>query len=147
VRCGHSGSFLQLERRAKTDIYRLRTGCGEKSMVPTRRAGQIIILNGIPRSGKSSFVAVMQATFDGVWMNLGVDRFVAMTPARCLPGIGLRPGGDRPDVEPFIPILYRAMYDSIAAHSRLGLNVVVDVAHHDAYAVPRGISQTSDARV
>jgi chloramphenicol 3-O phosphotransferase len=31
------------------------------------------------------------------------------------------------------------MYDSIAAHSRLGLNAIVDVAHHDAYAVPRGI--------
>lgn len=24
-------------------------------------------------------------------------------------------------------------------HSRLGLNVVVDVGHHDAYSVPRGI--------
>jgi chloramphenicol 3-O phosphotransferase len=31
------------------------------------------------------------------------------------------------------------MYASIAAHSRLGLNVVVDVGHHDAYSVPRGI--------
>jgi chloramphenicol 3-O phosphotransferase len=31
------------------------------------------------------------------------------------------------------------MYTSIAQHSRLGLNVVVDVGHHDAYAVPRGI--------
>src|SRR5437867_1142727 len=31
------------------------------------------------------------------------------------------------------------MYEAIAAHSRLGLNVVVDVGHHDAYAVPRGI--------
>ncbi|MEO6399012.1 MAG: chloramphenicol phosphotransferase, partial [Tepidiformaceae bacterium] len=26
-----------------------------------------------------------------------------------------------------------------AAHSRLGLNVVADVGHHDAYSVPRGI--------
>src|SRR5205085_9937640 len=62
-----------------------------------------------------------------------------MTPARYLPGIGLRPGGERQDIEPLVPILYRAMYESIAAHSRLGLNVVVDVGHHDAYAVPRGI--------
>jgi chloramphenicol 3-O phosphotransferase len=38
-----------------------------------------------------------------------------------------------------VSILYRAMYESIAAHSRLGLNVVVDVGHHDAYATPRGI--------
>jgi chloramphenicol 3-O phosphotransferase len=101
--------------------------------------GQIIILNGAPRSGKSSIVAVIQETFDGLWMNLGVDRFMQMTPARYLPGIGLRPGGERQDIEPFIPILYSAMYESIAAHSRLGLNVVVDVGHHDAYAIPRGI--------
>ena len=101
--------------------------------------GQIIILNGAPRSGKSSIVAVIQETFDGLWMNLGVDRFMQMTPARYLPGIGLRPGGERPDIEPFVPILYHAMYESIAAHSRLGLNVVADVDHHDAYSTPRGI--------
>ena len=101
--------------------------------------GQIIILNGTPRSGKSSIAAAIQQTFDGVWMNLGVDRFMQMTPSKYLPGIGLRPGGERPDLEPLVLILYRAMYESIAAHSRLGLNVVVDVGHHDAYAVPRGI--------
>jgi chloramphenicol 3-O phosphotransferase len=101
--------------------------------------GQIVILNGTPRSGKSSIATVIQNTFDGVWMNLGVDRFMQMTPQRYQPGIGLRPGGERPDLEPLVVILYRAMYASIAQHSRLGLNVVVDVGHHDAYAVPRGI--------
>lgn len=101
--------------------------------------GQIIILNGTPRSGKSSIVAEIQQTFEGVWMNLGVDGFMQMTPARYQPGIGLRPGGERQDIEPLVPLLYRAMYDSVAAHSRLGLNVVVDVGHHDAYAVPHGI--------
>ena len=101
--------------------------------------GQIIILNGAPRSGKSSIAAVIQDTFAGLWMNLGVDRFMEMTPARYRPGIGLRPGGERPDLEPFIVLLYRALYESIAAHSRLGLNVVVDIGHHDAYATPRGI--------
>jgi chloramphenicol 3-O phosphotransferase len=101
--------------------------------------GQIIILNGAPRSGKSSIVAVIQETFDGIWMNLGVDRFMQMTPARYQPGIGLRPGGERPDLEPLVAILYSAMYESIAAHSRLGLHVVVDVGHHDAYSIPRGI--------
>ena len=100
--------------------------------------GQIIILNGVPRSGKSSIVAVIQETFDGVWMNMGVDRFMHMTPARYQPGIGLRPGGERQDLEPLVPILYAAMYESIAAHSRLGLHVVVDVGHHDAYAIPLG---------
>ncbi len=101
--------------------------------------GQIVILNGTPRSGKSSIASVIQNTFEGVWMNLGVDRFKQMTPERYQPGIGLRPGGERPDLEPLIVILYRAMYESIALHSRLGLNVVVDVGHHDAYTVPRGI--------
>jgi chloramphenicol 3-O phosphotransferase len=102
-------------------------------------AGQIVILNGTPRSGKSSIAAVIQNTFAGVWMNLGVDQFMKMTPDRFQPGIGLRPGGERPDLEPLIVILYRAMYEAIATHSRLGLNVVVDVGHHDAYSVPRGI--------
>src|SRR6266540_4243052 len=111
----------------------------EEIMAQSNAFGQIIILNGAPRSGKSSIVAVIQDTFDGVWMNLGVDRFMQMTPAQYLPGIGLRPGGEHPNLEPFVPILYGAMYESIAAHSRLGLNVVVDVGHHDAYAIPRGI--------
>ena len=39
------------------------------------------------------------------------------------------------------------MYESIAAHSRLGLNVVVDVGHHDAYAIPQGILSDSARRL
>jgi chloramphenicol 3-O phosphotransferase len=101
--------------------------------------GQIVILNGAPRSGKSSIAREIQNTFEGVWMNLGVDGFKGMTPNRYQPGIGLRPGGERPDLEPLIILLYRAMYESIAAHSRLGVNVVVDVGHHDAYSQPRAI--------
>ena len=31
------------------------------------------------------------------------------------------------------------MYAAIAQHSRLGLTVVVDVGHHDAYSIPRAI--------
>jgi chloramphenicol 3-O phosphotransferase len=116
-------------------------------MGQTNAPGQIIFLNGTPRSGKSSIVAEIQATFDGIWMNLGVDRFMQMTPARYQPGIGLRPGGERQDLEPLVPILYSAMYESIAAHSRLGLNVVVDVGHHDAYAIPRGILADSARRL
>jgi chloramphenicol 3-O phosphotransferase len=100
--------------------------------------GQIVVLNGAPRSGKSSIAAVIQETFDGPWLNLGVDVFGQfVTPPRLRPGIGLRPGGgERPDIEELIPALYAAFYDSIAAHSRHGLNVVVDVGHHDAYAKP-----------
>ena len=102
--------------------------------------GQIVILNGAPRSGKSSIVAVIQATFDGPWMNLGVDTFVRqVTPNRYRPGIGLRPGGERPELEPLVPDFFAAVYESIAAHSRLGLNVVADFGHHDSYARPRHI--------
>ena len=72
-------------------------------------------------------------------MNLGVDRFMAMTPQRYQPGIGLRPGGERPDLEPLVVTLYLAMYEAMAAHSRRGVNVVADVGHHDGYSIPRGI--------
>ena len=102
--------------------------------------GQIVILNGVPRAGKSSIVAAIQETFDGPWMNLGVDAHAReITPARYRPGIGLRPGGERPDLEALVPVFYAALYEAIAAHSRLGLSVVADVGHHDAYAQPRGI--------
>jgi chloramphenicol 3-O phosphotransferase len=94
--------------------------------------GQIVILNGAPRSGKSSLVAAIQETFAGVWINLGVDVARTMTPSRLQPGIGLRPGEADHPAAPYVPLLYAALYDSVAAHSRLGLNVVVDVGHYDA---------------
>ncbi|OAI39454.1 chloramphenicol phosphotransferase [bacterium SCGC AG-212-C10] len=109
--------------------------------------GQIVVLNGPPRSGKSSIAAAIQATFDGVWMNLGVDNFMDGTPARFMPGIGLRPGGERPDLEPLVAQLYAALYESIAAHSRLGVNVVVDICHHDSYSQPRGILRNCALRL
>ena len=100
--------------------------------------GQIIILNGAPRAGKSRSAAAIQESFGGIWMNIGVDAFVRhVTPPALLPGIGLRPGGERPDLERHLPRLYEAFYGAVAAHSRLGLNVVVDAVHHDAYKVFR----------
>jgi chloramphenicol 3-O phosphotransferase len=97
--------------------------------------GLIIVLNGVPRSGKSSIVAEIQSTFDGIWINLGVDLSMQGTPERYFPGIGLRPGGERPDLEPIVQRLYAALYESIAAHSRCGINVVADFGHHDSYSV------------
>jgi chloramphenicol 3-O phosphotransferase len=113
----------------------------DQPMVETSLSpGQIVILNGAPRSGKSSIVAAIQGTFEGIWTNLGVDVFNQyITPPRYRPGIGLRPGGERPDLEFLVPVLYAALYESIAAHSRLGLNVVVDVGHHDDYRRPQHI--------
>jgi chloramphenicol 3-O phosphotransferase len=109
------------------------------SIMTLTTPGQIVVLNGAPRAGKSSIARAIQATFDGVWMNLGVDNCMAATPEALQPGLGLRPGGERPDLEPLVALSYAALYDSIAAHSRLGLNVVADVGHHDAYSRPLGI--------
>src|SRR5215472_1564694 len=101
--------------------------------------GWVVVLNGAPRSGKSSIATVIQETFDGPWMNLGVDVFSQhVTPPRYRPGMGLRPGGERPDIEALLPALYSAFWDSVAAHSRHGLNVVADVGLHDAHAAPVG---------
>lgn len=104
-----------------------------ETIVDVTKPGQIVILNGAPRSGKSSIVAVIQSAFDGPWMNLGVDVFVReITPERYRPGMGLRPGEEGHELAPLVPVFFAALYDSIAAHSRAGLNVVVDVGHHDA---------------
>lgn len=97
-----------------------------------------MVLNGAPRSGKSTIAHQIQQTWEGPWLSLGVDVFRQATPARYQPGVGLRPGGERPDLEPTVAVLYAAMYDSVAAHSRQGLHVVVDVGHHEAYSRPLG---------
>jgi chloramphenicol 3-O phosphotransferase len=101
--------------------------------------GRIVVLNGAPRSGKSSIASAIQSAVPGTWINLGVDAHMRSTPSHLLPGIGLRPGGERPDLEPTIQLLYAALYDSIAAHSRLGIDVVADLGHHDWYSRLLGI--------
>ena len=62
--------------------------------------GQIVILNGAPRAGKTSIARAMMESFEGTWINLGVDASAAMTPERYRPGIGLRPGGEGPTSNP-----------------------------------------------
>jgi chloramphenicol 3-O phosphotransferase len=101
--------------------------------------GRIVILNGTPRAGKSSIAKAMQDTLPGNWINLGVDAQNRTLPAGLMPGIGLRPGGERPHLEAVIPDLYFALYDTIAAHARLGFDVVADFGHHDSYTRPLGI--------
>jgi len=93
--------------------------------------GQVVVLNGAPRSGKSSIAFEIQTTFEGTWMNLGVDVSRAMTPPSVQPGIGLRPGEPSHPAAQVVPTLYAALWESIAAHSRLGLAVVVDVGLYD----------------
>lgn len=112
--------------------------------------GQIVILNGVSRAGKSSIAALMQERLAGVWINLGMDLHIKATPPAYLPGVGLRPRepGPAPPVpgrvpvetlEDRLPVLYAALYESMAAHARLGLNVVADIYHHDFYSKPLGI--------
>ena len=101
--------------------------------------GTIVLLNGAPRSGKSSIARAVQERLDGVWVNFGVDAAMAMQPAAIAPGIGLRPGGERPDLEPLAQQLYGALFDSIAVYARTGMNVVSDVGIHDAYSQPLGV--------
>lgn len=99
--------------------------------------GQIVMLNGAPRSGKSSIARAIQERFEGPWLNLGVDLIKERaTPAALQPGLGLRPGGERPELEPFVRASYLALYETIAAHSRQGLNIVADVGHHEGYSRP-----------
>lgn len=99
-------------------------------------AGRIVILNGVPRSGKTSVARALQLHAPGVWVNLGVDASRRTLPERFQPGIGLRPGGERPDLEPLVASLYAALFDAAAAHSRAGLHVVLDVGIHDDYHEP-----------
>jgi chloramphenicol 3-O phosphotransferase len=101
--------------------------------------GQIVILNGVPRSGKTASAKAIQSGLPETWVNLGVDASMRSTPEQLQPGIGLRPGGERPDLEEVVVVLYAALYESIAAHARVGVNVVVDVGHHESYSTPRHI--------
>jgi chloramphenicol 3-O phosphotransferase len=98
--------------------------------------GRIILLNGAPRSGKSSIIEAIQHSFEGIWINLGVDHYMKTIPPSLQPGIGLRPGGERPDLEAPIRRMYQALFESIAAHSRLGLNIAADLGLHALYARP-----------
>ncbi|MDB5542035.1 MAG: chloramphenicol phosphotransferase [Devosia sp.] len=101
--------------------------------------GRIVILNGVPRAGKSSIAQAVMKTVAGRWINLGVDAMNASLPPEQLPGIGLRPGGERPELEPVVVRLFAELYRSIAERARAGDDVVVDVGHHDGYSRPLGI--------
>lgn len=109
--------------------------------------GRIIILNGAPRSGKSSIATAIQSHLPGHWIHLGVDAQNRMLPQDLLPGIGLRPGGERPDLEPMVTRLYAGLYGAIAAHAEQGLDVVADLGHHDFYSQPLGILAASARRM
>ena len=64
-----------------------------------------------------------------------------------MPGIGLRPGGERPDLEERVVTLYAELFDSIAALARHGDDVAVDIGLHESYAVPRDIQRDGAQRL
>lgn len=103
--------------------------------------GQIVILNGASRAGKSSLAKAVQQGVPGMWMHLGMDAHKACTPPALQPGVGLWPGVNqiKLELEAYVPILFAGLYETVAAHARLGLDVVVDVNHHESYTRPYGI--------
>lgn len=108
----------------------------------------IVILNGIPRSGRSVVVEALQDQSGRIWVNLGIDVYSHhIAPPRTLPGLGLAPGEDRGEIKKLLPVFYAALYDSIAAHSRLGLAVVADLAHHVATPEGRAILEDCARRL
>ena len=86
--------------------------------------GQIVILNGAPRSGKIQHCRrrfKRPSTGPGstwAWTPICTAQHAS---GATRPGIGLRPGGERPDLEPYVVASFAALYESIAAHSRQGL--------------------------
>jgi chloramphenicol 3-O phosphotransferase len=100
------------------------------------QAGRVVILNGAPRSGKSSLARAIQSEVSGRWINWGVDAFNATLPEGLMPGIGLRPGGERPDLEPEVIRLYGVYFGALARFAEAGFDVVADLGLHADYAQP-----------
>jgi chloramphenicol 3-O phosphotransferase len=101
--------------------------------------GPVVLLNGAPRAGKTSIARALAATDERTWAALGVETARATTPAALQPGLGLRPGGERPDIEAALPGLLATLADEIAERSRAGDAVVVDLGLHEGHARPLGL--------
>lgn len=114
---------------------------------PDGSPGRILVLNGAPRSGKSTLARAIQAGIPGKWINLGVDAVNSTLPPGLMPGIGLRPGGERPDLEPVVQRLYTLLFRSIIDHAQAGFDVVSDLGLHDSYSAPLGIVDLAAERL
>lgn len=105
----------------------------------TPRIGRVVILNGTPRSGKSSLARAIQTAIPGIWLNTGVDNLMSTLPPALMPGIGLRPGGERPDLEPAVERLYDLLFTTIRLQAQAGFDVVADLGMHEDYSTPLDI--------
>lgn len=94
-------------------------------------SGSVVVLNGAPRTGKSSIATVLVGLG---WVSHGVDAVVDEAPAELRPSIGLRPGGERPDLEAHVMAAYRELFARVRSAASAGADVVVDVGLHDDYA-------------
>lgn len=115
--------------------------------IPPAPTGTVVVLNGAPRSGKTSIAAQLGAVGGDPWMNVGVDSVMATTPPEFLPGIGLRPGGERPDLEDFVVQSYQDLFESVVVYAMSGTNVAVDVGIHDSYSQPLRILDGAASRL
>lgn len=66
---------------------------------------------------------------------------MAITPEELLPGVGLRPGGERPDLEPHLLELFRSLCAEVVQLARAGRNVAVDIGLHDDYSRSLGVPE------
>lgn len=93
----------------------------------------IIVLNGEPRSGKTTLAEAIARGLRPVTL-VGVDSKMAELPADQWPGIGLRPGGEHPELEPDVWGRYRVLWNEVVELADEGRHVVVDVGLHREYA-------------
>ncbi len=93
----------------------------------------IIVLNGAPRSGKSAISLALLARRTS-WVADGVDSDMSNTPPHLMPGIGLRPGGERSDLEEAVRRRYVEMFRRCVIAATPGRSVVLDLGLHHDYA-------------
>jgi len=103
------------------------------------RPTRIVFLNGVPRSGKSTLAQLFiesAAVNDAVnWLHFGVDEWLENYSDLPRPGIGLRPGGERPDLEVELSRSFEAFFRKILDLAQ-SAPVLVDSSIHRQYSNP-----------
>lgn len=90
-------------------------------------ATQLIVLNGGSSSGKSSIARYLQEVLPGIWLNLGVDEFIAALPDTGRDDAPIAIGSDGTvDVRPSFRVAEQAWWAGIEAMARAGVGVIVD---------------------